>query len=899
MNWVRILASRLAAIVRRSRLDAELDDELRAHIEMATEENRKRGLSAGEARTAALREIGGVTQTKESYRVQSGIPFIDQAARDLRFAFRQLRNSPAFALTAVLTLALGLGANTAIFSLIDALLLRPLPVPHADELSVLRYLRSDDSDLNYSFCAPMFRALEKRHDLFSDVAAFSNRSGFQVRGDSGNVEVPGAIVSGEFFTAMQTAPLLGRALTPQDDRPGGTSTGFAVVISEGFWQRWFDRAPDVIGRRLIIANAPFTIAGVMPKSFIGADPTRVADLYVPLWAEPVVDAPYNNIAGGHHAWWMRVIARRRAGVTLAQASAGLAAASNSILDVSAEGDAEWLKAARDHHFTILAEPGSKGYTFLRAEFAQPLRVVFALCAAMLLLACLNLASLLMARSAARQRELATRMALGATRRRLIQQLMIESALLALLGTVSGMFAAPAVSRSLAAMLSNGMRGASIDTAIDLRVFAFVAVAALVATVLIGLLPALRATAKNLNEQIKSGAKSLVLREKGRILPRVLMGFEVALALVLVVGAGLLGTSLVRLYLAGLGFDPKNVADLALDMGKQGLEGDALIRWYHEYGEALRRLPGVKNVSFASETPMGDSIWTSGFRSPITSEARQLYMSHVAPEFFATMRIPMVAGRDFRWDDTMASGRKVILSRSAARFLFPGQNPIGRQVKGGQNSTFEVIGVVGDIRYGSVRRDAPPEGYVTITQADNPKPSYTAVVRIDGALTPFADAARKLAEKMAPEIPAPVLTTVSSEIDSHISSARMMAVLAVFFATCALLVTAIGLYGTLAYSAARRTGEIGIRMALGARRAQVMALVFRENAWIAACGSLLGLAVTLLSARALASFLYGISANDPWVLIESVATLALIASAASLVPAIRAARVEPMTALRTE
>jgi predicted permease len=897
MDWIRILLSRCAAFFRRSKLDADLDDELRGHIELAIEENVKRGLPREEARTAALREFGGVAQVKEDYRVQRGIPFAEQMGRDVRFGIRQLRKSPAFALTAILTLALGLGANTAVFSLINALLLRPLPVPHAGELAVVHFTRTDDPDPNYSFSAPMFRALEKRHDVFEDVAAFTSRT-MQVRGGSGNVEVPGALVSGQFFHALETPPLLGRYLTPQDDRKGGASGGFGVVISEGFWQSWFNRAPDVLGRQLTIANGPFTVVGVMPNSFIGADPTKRPQIYAPIWAEPIIDSPYDNIAVGHHSWWMRIIARRNPGVTLKQADAAMRAASNPVLDESAEGDAKWIKDSRDNHFQLLAAPGSNGFSYLRLRFVKPLTAVFSMCGVMLLLACLNLASLLMARSAARERELATRLAMGATRRRLIQQLMVESLITAVLGTLAGMIAAPLVSRVLGTLLLGGDRTAALDTSLDLRVFVFIAVIAGVASVLIGLIPALRATSKNLNEQIKSGLHTTSASEKRRLLPRLLMSLEMALALMLVVGAGLLATSLVRLHRAGLGFDPNGVVNIGLDMGKQGLDGDPLVGWYQSFGDSLRHLPGVKSVSFASITPMDGSDWTTNYTTPFSGGERELHMSRIAPDFFLTMRIPLLSGRDFKWDDSTASGLKIVLNQTAANLLFPGLNPVGQHILQDKKS-IEVIGIVGNIRYWNIREEPPPGAYLAITQADDKKPSYTCVVRVDGSPGSLGAAARTITTKMAPEIPAPVLTTLSSDIDDSISSERMMAMLAVFFAGCALLVAAIGLYGTLAYATARRTSEIGIRMALGAQRLQVVALVFRENAWIAASGSLLGLVAALLASRALGSFLYGTSVRDPWVLVESVTTLALVASAASLIPAIRAARIEPIQALRTE
>jgi predicted permease len=646
----------------------------------------------------------------------------------------------------------------------------------------------------------------------------------------------------------------------------------------------------------------------MPKKFIGAAPTSRPQIYAPMWAEPVIDAPSNSIAGGMHSWWLTVIARHKPGVSLEQTNAALSAISGSIVDeVGADTTGgEWAADARKHHLHFVAEPGAKGYTYLRKMFVRPLVAVFCLCGAMLLLACLNLASLLMARAAARERELATRLAMGATRGRLVQQLMIESLLIALLGTAAGVSAAPFVSGLLARMILPRYPGMSLvlDTTLDLRVLFFVALIAIVTTALIGLIPALRATSKNLNEQIKSGSHATTARERTRLLPRILMGLEVALALILVVGAGLLATSLTRLYSTGLGFEPKGIVNINLDMNKQSLDGEALTRWYQQFGEELRHEPGVEHVSFAAEMPVDGDVWDEDFHTPLSSGDRDTYMNAVSPDYFQTMQIPILAGRDFQWNETKASGLKIILSQSAAKILFPNGNAVGQRVTGWKGSTYggatyEVIAVVGDTRYRSIQEDPPAEGYVAITQSDQHKPSWTTVIRTQGPSAPLAAAARALVAKTAPDVPAPVMTTLNSTIDGSIGAEGMMATLAIFFAVSALLVTGIGLYGTLAYATARRTSEIGIRIALGAQRFGVVAMIFRENAWVAVCGSALGLGIALFASRVLASFLYNTSVRDPWILLGSVAALTLIASAASLIPAIRAASVDPMRALRAE
>ena len=695
---------------------------------------------------------------------------------------------------------------------------------------------------------------------------------------------------------MQVAPLMGRYLTPQDDQPGGGSTGFGVVISEDFWRTWFNAAPDVVGKEILVANAPFTVVGVMPKRFIGADPTERPQIYVPLWAEPVLDAPYNYIADGYHSTWLRVIARRAPGVSIEQANAAVQAASNPI--IQAASDAEWAKDATSHHLHFTAEPGVRGQSWFSTFFRKPLLVVLSLCGLMMLLACLNLASLLMARAAARERELATRLAIGASRGRLIQQFLVESLVICVCSTAAGLAIAPITSHLLVTLLFGNNREAVLDTGLDLRALLFTICIAGLASLVIGLVPALRSTAGNLSSQMRDGAHSTPVRERHRLLPQILLGSEIALALILVTGAGLLATSLTRLYQTDLGFDPKNVVRVGLNMDKQGNDGNALIRWYQAFGDAVRVLPGVRHVSFTAINMLGSGAWTSTYQIPGSSSIREIYMNAVAPDYFATMHIPLLEGRDFRWDDTRAEGRKIILNQTAAKVLFPGQNPIGQELPT-QSGPLQVIAIVGDVKYKSIRQQDPPEAYVSIIQSEAKKPSYTAVLRLEGPVAPFAAAVRRLAGQMAPDIPAPVFTTMSSQIDSSISSERMMAMLSVFFAICALLVTAIGLYGTLSYATARRTSEIGIRIALGAQRHQVVSLIFRENAWIAAGGALAGLVVALFTLRALASFLYGISTHDPWVMMFSLLLLEAVASAASLIPAIRASRIEPITAIRCE
>jgi predicted permease len=888
MNWPRLF--------RRRRADDELREEIKLYLDEEKSENMARGLSSDEAWRQARIRLGNPQRIIEDLWQQNTLRAIEDFWRDLDYAAKALTRTPGFAITAICTLALSLGAITVLFSLVNALVLRPLPVPHAEELTMVQWKWAHDLGASYSFSTPVFRALEKRHEVFESIAGFSSKV-FQVRSGSATEEVHGVQVSGDFFRVMQTPPLLGRWLTPQDDQQNGGSTGFTVVISEAFWRARFNRTPDILGRRLTISHALFTVVGVMPKQFIGPDPTRQSEIYTPLWAEPVVDAPYNKTAGGYDSMWIGVIARRNPGVSLREANAVLKATTHSILNDSIP-DTKWLSSSREHGFQIVAEPGWNGYSYLRAFFTRPLLTVFSLCAVMLLLACLNLATLLMARSATRERELATRLALGATRVRLIKQLMVESLLIALLGTGAALISAPVVSQSLVAFILGNDPTFSLKATLDLRVFAFASLTAVAVTVFTGLIPALSSTSKRPNKQIKFGLRAFPARER-RVLPRIFMGCEVALALMLVVCAGLLATSLTRLYRAGIGFDPQGILNINLNMSQQALDGVALVRWYRIFGDAISHQSRVKDVSFASITPMSGYLGTADFHTNASGARVEMSTNDIAPAYFRTLRIPLLTGRDFQWNDTPSAGHKIILSRTAVKRLFPDGDAVGQFVQDDNKVKYEIVGVVDDVRYLSIREDMRAEAYFPIMQSEDKKPSYAAVVRVEGSALPVSLALRALAAKMAPDVPAPVITLLGSDVDASIGTERFMAMLAVFFAACGLLVTAVGLYGTLAYVTARRTSEIGLRIALGARRQQILRMVFRENAWIAAGGSLLGLVIAYLASRALASYLYGTSVHDPWVLLASVAVLASAASAASLLPALRAARLDPMQAIREE
>jgi predicted permease len=889
---------RLKSLFHKRRMDRDMTEELAFHQALLREKLLREGVPQSEVDAAASRTFGNSTRWHERLRELWQFPLLENLQRDVVFSLRLLRKSPGFTTVALLTLALGVGANTAIFSLVNGLLLRPLSVPHSEQLIVLRMdQRNARRGPNYVFPLPIARALEQKHDIFSDVFAYSSTL-FILHGQSGNDQVSGQYVSGEYFRALQVPAELGRTLNPEDDRPEGS---LAVVISDRLWKDRFQQNPNVTGKTLRISNTVFTIVGVMPASFRGANPIQAPVVYLPLAAEAVVDAPNSITAAGGDASWLTLMARGRQGITLDQVNSALLPASMPIVKAVVP-NAGWIARAEKNQFHFAAERGSGGFNFLRISFRKPLFAVFAMCGGILLLACLNLASLLMARGASRERELATRLALGAARTRLVMQMLIESLIIALGGTAIGLAAAPLVSRSLAAILvgSRGSLNMNIDTALDFRVIAFAAVTAIAASLLIGFVPALAATSGTLSDHIKEGQGPAHARERRSLLPRIMLAFEVGLALTLVIGAGLLAASLTRLYKSGAGFDPDGLTAVIFNMDRDSIVGnDALAQRYRQIVEGLTHQPGVKNISVTLSLPFYGFVWDEDHNLP-GQPSHDLDLDAIGPDYFRTMRIPLLAGREFTWADDASSGLKIILNRAAADLFFPGGNPIGQHIsRKGVQAPFEIVGVVGDAKYSDMHEPAPPAAYFPIAQNTERMKSYAVIVRGSGPLAPLASTARTLTRRVAPDVPSPLVITLKTILDDSISSERIMALLSAYFAVCALLVTAIGLYGTLSYATARRTSEIGIRMALGAGRATVARMVLRENAAVAFSGVLAGLVVALLAARALSSFLYGTSAHDPLVLAASVLALAVVAAAASLIPALRAARIEPMAAIRCE
>jgi len=901
MIWrhLREWALRLRKLGGRKQLDQDFEDELAFHLAMREEKKLSSGVNPATAQMEARRELGGMEKWKDALRDVRRPRVVENFFSDVSLAVRLLQKSPAFTLVALATLTLAIGANTAVFTLLDTLLLRPLPVPQSDRLTLWHVQRDkDDHPFAPVFAYRLFRGLEAHSTVFSDVFAFYSRR-FQLRTAEGTEDISGMLVSGRYFSALQVPPEKGRWIGPQDDQPNGGKTGPVAVISDQFWKTYFDSDVHAIGSSVTLNHFTFTVVGVMPPKFFGVEVGRRPDVYVPLALEPQMDAPYNLIAMGWRAWWLDVGARLRTGVSLAQANAMLHVRSEHVLASAAVPDPNWtFKNLKRPALYVMAEAGATGFCNTRLAFRRPLWVVMVLVMLVLCVACLNLASLLMARSAARERELATRSALGAGRRRLLQQLLTESLLLAATGAVAGFVMSFVVSRLLVSFLTRSDDPLFFDTAPDVRVFAFVAAVAALSTVLIGIIPALRATGRHLQQGIKQGEMSLRGAERRHIWPRVLMGTEIAFASLLVTGAALLGYSLVLLHDAPLGFQPHGLTILSLEMSKQQRDGKALLQFYQEFAGDVSQVRGVKDVSYTLGVSLSGSSMMGDFAANSGPE-RHMSSYVVGAHYFSTMGIRLLNGREFRWQDTDETSQKAILNQSSVSLLFPRGHAIGRRIMLNNKKILEVVGVVADTKAHGLRNLPPPIVYRPITQDVMPRVSYATLIRSNQNPGPIISAAHAILRRLAPEVPISGAMSMEAEIAESLATERLMAMLASFFAISALLITAVGLYGTLAYSTARRTGEIGIRMALGAQRGNIVRLILGENSLIVIGGCIFGLLLSLGCTRFLASFLFDMKPNSPAVLGISAGVLILAGLLASLPPALRATHIDPIQAIRHE
>jgi len=887
--------SRFLNLFRRAKVSREIAKELDFHISERTEQLIASGIPREHAERRARRQFGAYALHKEDAWMTNLIGWIESLAADVRYALRGFAKSPGFAAVAVLSLALGIGANTAIFTLLDAVLLRSLPVPHPEQLVAI-----DIGDNGAEVTNPIWEQLRDHQDVMQGVLAWSQRRVVLETGAEKRF-VSAVLVSGSYFLTLGVGAALGRVLTSEDDRRGCAGV---AMLSEGFWQKEYGGSSGVIGKTIRLSDQPFEIAGVVRAGFPGLDVGSAPSVFVPICTEPLFHpggAPNNLDA--RSTWWLDVIGRLKPDVSLAQARARLNTLAPGIFEATQPTGlrAESLERYKRYRFAV--RPAPSGFSDIR-KYQDALWTLMLGVGLVLLIACANVANLLLARATARQHEMAVRTALGAGRLRLVRQTLTESLLLSLTGAALGLIFAGWASRALAAMISTTQSTVILDLSPDARVLAFTAGAAVITGVLFGLVPALRLSRVSPGAAMKSssrGASSGVTRMR---FSKGLIAVQVALSMILLAGAGLMLGTFRNLTTLNAGFRAEGV--LLVNAGvNRNLPPDAQIRARLALLEKLRAIPGVRSASVSALTPISGVGWNGYAKVEGQPERpgreKLVFFNAASDAYFETLGTPLISGRDFSQRDTAASPLVMIVNASMAHRFFGNSNPLGRRIQverdGQYGEAREIVGVVADAKYRNLRQDAPATAYLPVAQHTVVVLGSSYELRVSG---PVASLIPAIKDTLSPGSDVPVqIRPFTQQISDSLVQERMLATLGAMFGALALALAALGLYGVLSYNVARRRNEIGIRVALGAARARVLAMVMGEASWLAFVGLGLGVAGALAASRLLGAFLYGMQADDPRNLAIAALSLAAVAAAAAYLPARRAASVDPMTALRDE
>ena len=829
---------------------------------------------------------------------------MNSLSQDVRYAARSLRLNVGFAAVAITSLALGVGANPAIIELLDAVRLRALPVKHAQELAIVRIADRNWSMGNFStryseLTNPIWEQIRDHQEGFSSISAWAPEQLNLAVG--GEVRYAQSIwVSGDFFKVLEVQPLMGRLLSTDDDRRG-CANGPAVV-SYSFWHREYGGDPKVLGRRLTLEGHPFEVVGVTPADFYGVEVGRSYDVAIPICTEPIIHGEGTHLDKRHH-WWLASVGRRKPGWTIAKETAQLNAISPAIVEatVPPEYDPEAVKHYKQYRFA--AFPADNGFSSLRRNYESPLWLLLGTAGLVLLIACANLANLLLARASAREREISVRLAMGASRWRLVRQLLVESLLLAFAGAALGAGLAQLLSRFLVSFLTTQGNALFVELVMDWRVLGFTAGVAVLTCLLFGLAPALRATRIAPAAVLKSSGRGMTSGRERFGLRRGLVVSQVALSLVLLVAALLFVRSLRNLLILDAGFRQDGLLVANLDFAKLKLPVDRRPPYKHDLLDRIRAIPGVDSAADTNIVPVSGSGWNENVLIGADRHKGLTNFMRITPGFFRAMETPMLGGRDFDDRDTSASPKVAIVNQTFVRKLLKGANPVGvtfqiEEYVGRARPIYQIVGLVKDSKYQELQETIEPLVYVAAAQDDQPRPYASFMVHSNLPLGALTSALKRTIAEASPEIDIE-FEVFKTAVRNSLLRERLMATLSGFFGFLAAALATVGLYGVMAYTVARRTNEIGIRMALGAQGRDIVGMILSEAGLLLAIGLVVGAGLALAAAQTAGSLLFGLKPRDPTTLLLAAAALAAVAVSASFVPAQRASRLDPMVALRDE
>jgi len=900
---------KLSWLRRRRQKEAELREELDFHLEEEAEERRADGLTEEEAGYAARQDLGNYALVQEDTRTAWGWTLLEQFIQDVRFAFRSLRKSPLFTVVAVLTLAFGIGANTAMFSLMDQVLLELLPVKHPEQLVLVaeRGIRLGDSWGDNDISYPMYRDFRDGNQVFSGMFCRYPTSvalGYGDRTERASAE----LVSGSYFPVLGVAAIVGRTLTPDDDRiPGGHPV---AMLSYSFWQNRFSSDQSIVGRQIVINGYTFTVIGVSQAGFAGVELGYKSQVFIPMMMQAQM-TPLSDRLEDRSLSWATAFGRLQPGISIAQANASLQPLMHSILEVELQTPmfqhysdydrAQFLKNS------VELLPGSHGWSGLREHMQTPLWVLAALSGAVLLLACTNLANLLLARATTREREIAVRLAIGAGPRRIIRLLLVESLLLSAIGTVLGLGLAFLADRVLVATYfsADSAGDLPVSSIPDARVLLFALGTMLLTTLVFGLAPAIQSAQADIVPTLKDRMGSAAAG-KQVYLRKLLVSGQMALALLLLIGASLFLRTLANLENTGPGFSTEHLMAFSIDPSLNGYVNDTANVFFRRLTNDLQTLPGVSSVGLSTIPFLQGHGWSNpiiaeGYSGDPGQEQRPI-CDMISPKLFTTLRVPIVAGRDFTVLDTRPVA---LINETFARKYFPGRNPVGLhfglvndQSARPDTPNLEVVGVVKDLKFKNLRDPAPPQAYFPFWQ-DVRLRHMTFYLRTRVDPQQVMQAVREQVRRLDPNVPAIDLRAIDEQIGLSLKTERLVASLSAVFGGLATVLAVIGLYGVMAYSVARRTQEIGIRVAFGALQSDVLWMVMRQVVVLSGTGFAVGGLLAFALSSLIRSQLYGLQPHDPFTYVSAAVVLAVAACAAGFIPSWRASRVDPMHALRHE